>query len=167
LNIPASAAQISPIDTIFTHFPAIETWLHGRLEEEAERLREMFERSTPYSLVLLNESLASTTPTEGLFLARDVLAGLRTIGVRGIYATHLVELCSWIGEIEGAVSGDSKLINLVAGVRFTPDGHPEPTFQIMPGTPAGSGYAQEIARRHGISLEQILELRRNNNHKSK
>ncbi len=160
LLIPAREARISPVDNIFTHFPALETWLHGRLEEEAERLREIFERSTPLSLVLLNESLASTTPGEALFLAKDVTSGLRAIGVRGIYATHLVELVDHIDEIEATVPGDSGLVSLVAGVQFTSEGHPAPTFRIMPGTPNGSGYAQEIARRHGISLDQILEMRR-------
>jgi hypothetical protein len=35
----------------------------------------------------------------------------------------------------------------------------QPTFQILRGMPHGRGYAREIARRHGISLEQILAAR--------
>lgn len=160
LFIPAQAARISPLDTILTHFPALETRQQGRLAEEAERLREIFVRATASSLVLLNESLSSTTPGEALYLAQDVLSGLRSIGVRALFATHLLELTARMAEIEAAAAGDSKLISLVAGVQFTVDGHALPTFRIAPGVPLGSGYAQEIAQRYGISLAQILKARR-------
>jgi DNA mismatch repair protein MutS len=133
------------------------SWQQGRLAEEAGRLREIFQHATRYSLVLLNESLSSTTPDEALFLARDVLCGLRAIGVRGLYATHLIELAAHTGEIERMVPGDSAVISLVAGIRSLGDGKMEPTFQITRGAPLGYSYAQEIARRHGISLDQILD----------
>jgi DNA mismatch repair ATPase MutS len=163
LFIPATAARISPVDAILTHFPALETRQQGRLAEEAERLREIFLGATNQSLVLLNESLSSTTPVEGVYLAQDVLCGLRLIGVRGLFATHLIELVARVEAIEGAVPGDSKLISLVAGVRLTEDGHALPTFQITRGQPLQSGYAQEIARQHGITLAQIIAARNGRN----
>jgi hypothetical protein len=162
LLLPARAARLSPVDAIFTHFPALETRQQGRLAEEAARLREIFQGATPLSLVLLNESLSSTTPTEALYLAQDVLAGLRVIGVRALYATHMTDLAARIPDIEAAAPGDSRLSSLIAGVTFTDDERPIPTFQIMRGEPLGRGYAHEIAHRHGISLEQIIELRDQN-----
>lgn len=165
LLIPAHSARLSPVDAIFTHFPALETRQQGRLAEEAERLRDIFVRASQDSLVLLNESLSSTTPGEALYLAKDVLCGLRAVGVRGLFATHLIELAARIPEIEQAVSGTSSLMSLVAGVTQNEDGRALPTFRIARGEPLGSGYAREIARRHGISLEQILEIRSSNNGK--
>ncbi len=159
LFIPATAARISPVDAILTHFPALETRQQGRLAEEAERLREIFLYATESSLALLNESLASTTPGEGLHLAQDVLCGLRLIGVRALFATHLIELATRIEAIEATVSGKSRLMSLVAGVNLTEDGHALPTFQITRGLPLGSGYAHEIARQHGITLPQIIAAR--------
>lgn len=157
--IPARAARISPIDTILTHFPALETRQQGRLAEEAERLREIFVRATDQSLVLLNKSLSSTTAGEALYLAQEVISGLRAIGVRGLFATHLIELVGRIEQIESAARGDSAIMSLVAGVHLTDDNRLLPTFRITRGTPLESGYAQEIARRYGISLAQILAAR--------
>lgn len=162
LFIPAKAATISPPDAILTHFPALETQQEGRLAEEAARLRSVFLSASDRSLVLLNESLSSTIAGEALYLAHDVLCALRAIGVRAIYATHLIDLAERLDDVHNAIEGPSTLFSLVAGVRFTndsPDAAPLPTFQITRGRPMGRGYAREIARRHGISLEQIMAAR--------
>ncbi len=99
LFVPARRARLSPVDAIFTHFPAPENQ-QGRLAEEASRLRDICLSATRHSLVLLNESLSSTIASEALYLAQDVVAGLRAIGVRALYATHLVELAEHGDEIE-------------------------------------------------------------------
>ncbi len=163
LFVPAREARLSPVDAIFTHFPALESQ-QGRLSEEAARLRYICLNTTRCSLVLLNESLSSTTASEALYLAQDLLGGLRAIGVRAIYATHLVELAEHLDEIEAAVEGDSNIYSLVAGVKLIDDAEAAdiraaPTFQITRGRPQGRSYAREIARRHGISLDQILAAR--------
>lgn len=163
LFIPAHTAKISPPDAILTHFPALETQQEGRLAEESARLRGIFLSATERSLVLLNESLSSTIAGEALYLAHDVLCALRAIGVRAIYATHLIDLAERLNDVHNAIEGPSLLFSLVAGVRFTddsPDAAALPTFQITRGRPMGRGYAREIARRHGISLEQIMAARR-------
>ncbi|HVU11781.1 MAG TPA: hypothetical protein VHD90_10900 [Phototrophicaceae bacterium] len=159
LAIPAREARMSPVDLILTHFPALETG-QGRLAEEAARLRTLFERATAHSLVLLNETFSSTAPGEALYLAQDVLCGLRAIGVRAIYATHLIELAERIPEIEHVIDGTSGLFSLIATVKRDDQGQTVRTFKIERGLPLGRSYAQEIARLHGISLEQILAARR-------
>jgi hypothetical protein len=164
LFVPAKRARLSPVDTIYTHFPAPEN-MQGRLAEEASRLRHICLSATRNSLVLLNESLASTTAGEALYLAQDVVAGLRAIGVRALYATHLVELAERRDEIEAAAEGDSRVYGLIADIQFVDDPEsgerrPLPTFHIRRGVSQGRGYAHEIARRYGISLEQILQARK-------
>ncbi len=159
LPIPARRARMSPIDTILTHFPALESQHQGRLAEEAIRLRALFEHTTAYSLILLNETFSSTSPGEAVYLAQDVLCGLRVIGVRAIYATHLIELAQRIDEIEAAVEGSSRIFSLIATVQLDIEGQTLRTFRIERGLPLGRSYAQEIARLHGISLEQILAAR--------
>ncbi len=159
LAVPARQARMSPIDNILTHFPALETQQQGRLAEEAIRLRAVFERATAYSLVLLNETFSSTSPGEAIYLAQDILCGLRVIGVRAIYATHLIELADHIQEIENVVEGMSSLFSLIATVHLDAEGQTVRTFRIERGLPLGRSYASEIARLHGISLEQILAAR--------
>ena len=160
LLLPASSACLSPVDALFTHFPTLETRQEGRLAEEAARLREVFQQATENSLVLLNETFSSTSSGEALYLAQDVLCGLRAIGTRAIFATHLIELAERLQIIEETVAGDSKLFSLVAGITVGADGEGIPTYQIIRGRPLGQSYAREIARRHGISLEQILASRK-------
>lgn len=159
--IPAKSARMSPVDSILTHFPQLETRKQGRLAEEAERLRGIFQQTTGHSLVLLNETFSSTASGEAIYLAQDILCGLRVIGARVVYATHFVELVEHIEEIESLVDGDSRLCSLVAGVEIGDDGKARPTYKITRGKPLGRSYAREIAKRHGISLEQILEVQRN------
>ncbi len=159
LLLPATEACLSPVDALFTHFPALETRQEGRLAEEAARLRLVFERATANSLVLLNETFSSTSSGEAIYLAQDILCGLRAIGARAIFATHLIELAEKIESIEATVAGDSKLFCLVAGVTLGAADEGSPTYHIIRGLPLGQSYAREIARRHGISLEQILANR--------
>ncbi|MDX1991254.1 MAG: hypothetical protein SF029_02625 [bacterium] len=158
LFLPAHSARLSPVDLILTHFPALETRQQGRLAEEATRLRTLFTLAGRHTLVLLNETFATTASGEAVYLAQDILAGLRALGARALYATHLVELAAHLDEIEAAAPGDSRLFCLVAGVQLLDDGRAVSTYTITRGEPLGRSYAQEIARRHGISLAQILAL---------
>lgn len=166
LLVPARSARLSPVDAIFTHYPALESH-QGRLSEEAARIRQICLGATRNSLVLLNESFSSTTAGEAFYLAQDLLSALRAIGVRAIYVTHLVELAEHLDE-PAKTEGESAIYSLVAGIRFEED-EPQadlraiPTFQIVRGAPQGRGYAHEIARRYGISLEQILQARHSSN----
>ena len=156
LFVPAAAARISPVASILTHFPRLETRQQGRLAEEAERLRDIFAQMDDTSLVLLNETFSSTAFGEALYLAHDMLSGLSALGVRAIFATHLVEVVDNFEEIEAAVDAHSRLYSLVAGIETNADGQPRPTYRITRRGPLGRSYAQEIARRYGISLQQIL-----------
>lgn len=157
LWLPAKSATLSPVDQILTHFPALETQQQGRLAEEAERLRDVLQRATVHSLVLLNETFSSTSAGEAQYLAQDVLSALCAIGVRAVFATHLTELADHFSEIEAYVSTPkSTLYSLVAGIHLTDDGHVSATYAIQRGKPLGRSYAQEIARRYGISFDQIM-----------
>lgn len=162
LMLPAQSAKISPVDRLLTHFPRLETREQGRLEEEAARLRELFRRITPNSLVLLNETFSSTALSEALYLAQDILAAMCAVGARAIFATHIVELIEQFATIEAAVTPQSHLFSLVAGITLDDDGSARPTYQITRRDPLGRSYAHEIAKRHGISLEQILNPDNNN-----
>ena len=163
LYVPAGQASISPVDGIYTHFARLEKSDSGmgRLGEEALRLNEIFESATDESLVLLNETLASTSPGESLYLARDIVCALRLYGVRAIYATHLHELAEDVDKINTETKGDSRVVSLVAGVAL--DGNDTNgineivarTYQIKPGPPRGLSYARGIASQYGISFEQL------------
>ncbi len=160
--IPASKARISPVDMICTHFPVEEKPDSnlGRLGEESKRLAEIFKKASRYSLVLLNESLSSTSPGESLYIAKEIVAALKLLGVRAIYATHLHDLALNLDSFNKNIPGDSKVVSLVSGV----DTGESPTnkdtvmrtYKIIPGPPLGKSYAKDIAMRYGISFENLV-----------
>ena len=165
LHVPASAARLSPVDAIHTHFPSPEGSQlgMGRLDEEADRLAAIFREATPQSLILLNEVLAGTSAIEALGLAIDAVRGLRLLGARAIYATHLHELAARTTEINDSTEGFSAAGSLVAGVEsddaVVAVGHRR-TYSIRAGPPRGVSYASEIAEQHGISFAQLQGLLR-------
>lgn len=154
INVPAESASISPCDNIFTHFPADEndTVDLGRLGEESKRLAEIFEQATEHSIMLLNESLATTSVTEGLFIAKDVVRAMRYLGTRCIFNTHMHDLARSVDALNEEVEGTSKAASLVTGVH---DG--ERSFKVSLLPPQGVSYAKDIALKYGVSFRQIKE----------
>lgn len=159
LYVPAQSAALSPVDAVLLHFPAEEkpNMESGRLGEEASRLREIFSRATRHSLLLLNESLASTSATESYFLARDVVSCLRMLGARALFVTHLHELAAACESINSEVDGDSRVQSLVSTVEEG-EGGLRRTYRVIPAPPRGQSYTREIARQYGISFEQLRAL---------
>jgi hypothetical protein len=161
LYVPARAARLSPVDTIHTHFPTPERGQPGmgRLDEEAARLAAIFRAATPLSLILLNETLAGTDAIAGLALGLDVVRGLRLLGARALYVTHLHALAERVDDINAHTAGDARVGNLVAEVALdSTDGKERRTYRIRPGAPRGISYASTIAEQHGISFPQLATL---------
>lgn len=160
LYIPAETARMSPIDGLFTHFAVEEKSIQGmgRLSEESKRLADIFETLTPHGMVLLNESLSSTSASESLYMAQDIVRALRLFGVRAIFATHLHELAEGVDVINREVAGESLVISMVAEVDLQStivDELVPRTYKIKPGPPTGQSYAKGIANRYGVSFEQL------------
>lgn len=153
--IPAQTGFISPVDIVFTHFPVEEsrTVNLGRLGEETKRLYEIFEASTEHTLILLNESLASTSFTEGLYIAQDIVRAMVYLGARALFNTHMHELALAVDEINNqGLREDSKAVSLVTGMS-----EGKRSYKVAVGPPLGKSYAQDIARKYGISFEQITK----------
>ena len=149
---PCRELKISPCDNIFTHFPADEndTVDLGRLGEESKRLAEIFDIATENSMLLLNESLATTNVSEGLFIAKDVVRAMRYLGVRSVFNTHMHDLAKNLGEMNTKTEGKSIVQSLVTGVD-----NGERSFKVYISPPQGSSYARDIAKKYGVTFEQI------------
>ena len=144
--------RFSPCDNIFTHFPADEndTADLGRLGEESKRLAEIFGEASKYSMILLNESLATTNVSEGLYIARDVIKAMRYLGVRSVFNTHMHDLARGLDELNGGIDGESVVASMVTGVE---NGHG--SFKIYLSPPQGVSYAKDIAERYGVTFEKM------------
>lgn len=78
-------------DNVLTHFTRREdcTMNSGRLVEEMKRMDYIVGRITSRSLVLLNESFASTTEKEGSQIAENIIQALYDSGIHVFIVTHL------------------------------------------------------------------------------
>ena len=162
LWLPASRARLSPVDNIYTHYPVEEQLAKGtgRFGDEAQRLGQIFARGTRHSLVLLNESLASTNPGESLYIAQDVVRILRRLGARAIFATHMHELAADVAALNASTAGDSHIVSLVASRSEAGADGLHCSYKIVPGPPLGRSFAREIAEQYGISYDQLTALLR-------
>ena len=155
LPVPAESCEISVVDGIFTHFPegADDTIDKGRLGEECQRLKEIFDAATENSMFLLDESLSSTGAYEASFIASEILSGFASLGVRGIFSTHLHELAAGIGEINDRAGerGGVKVDTLVAGIE-----EGRRSFKIHRAKPDGKSYARDIAEKYGLSFDSLM-----------
>ncbi len=163
LFMPGRSAEISPVDRVLTHFQIEERpeGRTGRFGDEAKRLSDIFRQATPRSLVLMNESLSSTSGDESMYIAEDLIRAFRLLGCRVLFATHLHELANRAGRLACESEGVTGVISLVAGV--DPDsqmreGVTRRTYKIVPGPPMGHSYATEIAAKYGVSFEQLSGL---------
>lgn len=152
IYVPAQSFKVSPADNIFTHFPADEndTVDLGRLGEESKRLAEIFSSATKGSLLLLNESLATTNVSEGLYIARDVIKAMRYLGVRCIFNTHMHDLARSLEDINQNIEGESKIESMVTGVE-----NGNRSFKIFIAPPQGVSYAKDIAEKYGVTFQSI------------
>lgn len=156
LPIPGETASMSPVDQILTHYPVEEdqTGDLGRLGEECKRLREIFELASENSLLLLNETLSSTSFSEGMQLAEETVLALRYLGSRALYNTHMHELASTenILRYHTQQEGKGRIVSLVTGVEAGVR-----SYKIYEGPPIGKSFAIDIANKHGLNLQKLIE----------
>ena len=167
LYVPGTKASISPVDRIFSHYPIEEELAKGtgRFGDEAQRLTQIFSQATAQSLILLNESLASTHAGESLYIAQDLMRILREMGARAVFATHLHDLAAQADELNQSTPGHSKIVSMVASRIEAPNDASDQaaqatrrSYQIALGPPMGRSYARELASRYGVSYEQLNTL---------
>jgi len=149
--ICSSSASLKICDGIYTHFPADEnqTVELGRLGEEAERFSRICESASADSLILMNESFATTSHTESLYIAEDAVRFLCCLGSRTFFNTHMHELAENADRYRGE-TGITDAVSVVMGKRDSDD-----AFRIRYEKPDGKSFAREIAEKYGITFEQL------------
>lgn len=151
--VPCRQGNIQVCDGIYTHFPADEnmTMALGRLGEEAQRFKEICVRATSKSLLLFNESFATTSHTESLYIATDALRYICCLGTRTCFNTHMHELADNSEELSNSEKAVCKAVSVVMGCEG------EDSYKIFFKKPDGRSYAHRIAQKYGITFEQLSE----------
>ena len=92
LQVAAESFSSGIFTSLFTHFTRREdsAMNSGRLDEELGRMNSIINHLDKASLVLLNESFATTTEIDGSIIAYDIIKALNEAGVKIITVTHLL-----------------------------------------------------------------------------
>ncbi|MCR5249193.1 MAG: hypothetical protein K6E50_01155 [Lachnospiraceae bacterium] len=100
LMVMASSYAGGIFPRFFVHFTRREDseMNSGRLDEELGRMNRIVEQIGDGSLLLLNESFATTTEKEGSVIAYDIIRALIESGVRILTVTHLLSFAQRVHE---------------------------------------------------------------------
>ena len=73
--MPARGRVLVLPDRVFSLFEREESLarLHGKLDDELVRIRDVLARATSRSVIVMNESFASTTLSDARFIGTEVL----------------------------------------------------------------------------------------------
>lgn len=121
----------------------------GRLGTELVRIRALFEKLLPDTVVILDELCSGTNPSEGEEIFELVVRMLRRLRPHAYLTTHFLAFAATL-ERERRVPG-MRFLQVQLGADH------EPTYQFVPGV-AKTSLAGQTAARLGVTGEQLLAL---------
>jgi hypothetical protein len=125
---------------LFTHYKREEdeTMEGGKLDEELARMSAIADAISPGSMLLCNESFASTNEREGSEIARQVVRALIERDVRVIFVTHMFDL---------AHSFHRQQLDNALFLRAEREPSGRRTFRLVEGEPLPTSYGADSYRR--------------------
>lgn len=147
LSVPGESVCLQFFDAIFTHFEREEalTALHGKLYDDLVRIHQIIGSATADSLIVLNEIFNSTALKDAQFLANKILQKIIAIDAFGVCVTFMDELTK-IGP---------QMVSVTSMVE--PETPEKRSFHVVRRQADGLAYALSIARKYGVTYEQLKE----------
>ena len=151
--VPAAAAEIGPIDRIFTRIGAADDLSGGRstFMVEMTETANILRNATAESLVLLDEIGRGTSTYDGLALAwaaaRQLALELRSFT---LFATHYFELTALPTELEGVANVHLDAVEHKGEVVF---------MHLVREGPASQSYGVQVAKLAGLPAKVLGEAR--------
>jgi DNA mismatch repair ATPase MutS len=138
--VAAESFRANVCDGIFTHFKREEdaSMNSGKLDEELSRMSSIVDKMNPNSMILLNESFASTNEREGSEIARQIVRALLETGVRVFYVTHMFDLAHGLYLSKRDTALFLRAERLADGRR---------TFRLSEGEPLPTSYGEDLYTR--------------------
>jgi DNA mismatch repair protein MutS2 len=154
--MPAASATLDHCSGLFVSLieEARADQKEGRLGTELMRIRELFERARPGSLIILDELCSGTNPSEGEDIIRLVLSLLFELHASVFITTHFLQFATRLGE-EAANGMTSQ--GRLSFLQVELDGGEQPTYRFVPGV-ARTSLAHQIAARLGVTRDELLAL---------
>lgn len=146
LCVPGREAELYMFDNILTHFEQEEdlTALNGMLQDDLLRLRDLLDKATSESIVIINEIFASTTYMDALALGKRMMTALDRLDAVALVVTFLDELATH----------SPKTVSMMSTVYEDDPG--KRTFKIVRKPPDGLAYAIHLAKKHAVTYDQII-----------
>ena len=147
LPIPASSAKLLIPDEIFTHFERQEELqsLRSKLEDDLVRAKDIVEKATERSVVVMNEVFSSAALLDMIELSKKILDKILKKDCIGVWVTFADELTRY----------SDKIVSMVAQV--DPVDPSVRTFKIIRKPSNGLAYAVSIAEKYNLTYEKIKE----------
>ncbi len=148
--VPCKSADISPLYSVFTHFPHDERFeLSGRFVDEQARVNDILLEVREGCLVLLNETYSTTSEQKALRCTSELAEKLYKKGIFGVYVTH--------HKIDGTYETSVKGLRIpMLNVLLDKDGTKR-TYKIARRTETESSHAQDILKKYRLDFNSLKE----------
>lgn len=135
--VSAESFHANCCSTVQAHFCRSESARpdQGRLHEELHRMNGIVEHIDRDSLVLMNESLSTTSEREASHIAQEVIRAFTDMGIKTIYVTHFIEFAKIMEEKK------PDGIKLLVAQRNADGTRP---YTLIPSSPKQTSYGLDI-----------------------
>jgi len=138
--VGAHAFRANLCDGVLIHYKREEdaSMESGKLDEELRRMSEIADRITPNSILLCNESFASTNEREGSEIARQVVRAMLDKQIKVFFVTHRYDL---------AHSFHAQQLDTALFLRAERQADGRRTFKLVEREPQPTSYGEHSYRR--------------------
>jgi DNA mismatch repair protein MutS len=152
--VPATRAELGPLDRIFTRIGAADDLAGGRstFMVEMTETANILHNATAHSLVLMDEIGRGTSTFDGLSLAWAVARHLATtVRAFTLFATHYFEITALAAEVDGCAN---------AHLDATEHGETLVFLHAVKPGPANRSYGLTVAQLAGVPRHVVMAARR-------
>lgn len=140
--VPAVSARLAVLDSLLTHFPKDERFdLEGRFLDEQNRVDALVSKMGQRSLILLNETYATTNEAKSAKMTLQLAQRLKAAGQFCIYVTHQ----------RGAFDPDIPMLCCVVDK----DDQNKRTYKICRVSSSATSHAQDVLSKYSLSRTQL------------